>query len=351
MAFIDNILRTPPYGWRDEKGELLVPAKSQLIKAFFDRVSIWKSRKNWIAFTSWFIIILLLPFFILHLFHFFSWKLLIVGFLYSMVGMGCQGTLWFHRYGTHKAYSFSHVLWRFVTAHLTVKTIIEEAYIVPHHVHHALSDKPGDPHNPRGGWLYCFLADASHHPIRLNLSEHEYQRVAKMLTHTGVYINSYAQYKKWGSVSHPFHTWRNILINWLCWFMIMYAIGGVSLAVALFGWAAIWTVGIRTFNYDGHGGGKDKRKKGVDFYEKDLSVNQLWPGYVAGEWHNNHHLFPNSARSGFRSWQLDLPWLYIKTLHQIGGVKAYTDSRDLYYSKFYIPYKNDEKKTFIHLNR
>jgi stearoyl-CoA desaturase (delta-9 desaturase) len=51
----------------------------------------------------------------------------------------------------------------------------------------------------------------------------------------------------------------------------------------------------------------------------------MWPGLVAGEWHNNHHLFPNGAKSGFLPYQVDLPWLFIRGLHRIGVVRSYRD--------------------------
>ena len=84
-------------------------------------------------------------------------------------------------------------------------------------------------------------------------------------------------------------------------------IGGHGLACAIFGMSAVWTLGIRDFNYDAHGAGKDKRRDGVDFNRADLSINQLFAGTVSSEWHN-HHLFPTGARSGFLWWQLDTAW-------------------------------------------
>lgn len=101
----------------------------------------------------------------------------------------------------------------------------------------------------------------------------------------------------------------------------------MPLACAVFGSAGIWAVGVRTFNYEGHGKGEDKRREGIDHNREDMSINQLWPGYVAGEWHNNHHLFPKSARSGFKPHQLDLAWCYIKLLSMIGAVSSYRDSK------------------------
>ena len=111
----------------------------------------------------------------------------------------------------------------------------------------------------------------------------------------------------------------------------------------LFGAAAFWAVGVRTFNYEGHAKGKQKHKDGFDFNRSDLSINQLWPGIVAGEWHNNHHLYPSSARSGFLSYQIDLAWYYIKGLNKIGAVSSYHDSKPLFLKQYHIPYKVQKK--------
>ena len=92
------------------------------------------------------------------------------------------------------------------TRNLVPTMLPEEIYVISHHVHHAKSDKPGDPYNAKGGWLYCFLADVNHNLIATDLSEEDYQRVSAMLEHTGIHRNTYAQYKKWGSVSNPLST-------------------------------------------------------------------------------------------------------------------------------------------------
>ena len=88
-----------------------------------------------------------------------------------------------------------------------------------------------------------------------------------------------------------------------------------------------------TYNFEGHGKGKDKRKEGIDFNTKDLSINQVWPGYAAGEWHNNHHLFPKSARNGFLPYQLDLPWVYIYLLLEMTLKMSFLNSGDTHHFK------------------
>jgi stearoyl-CoA desaturase (Delta-9 desaturase) len=57
-----------------------------------------------------------------------------------------------------------------------------------------------------------------------------------------------------------------------------------------------------------------------DFESHDESRNNPIFGILAlGEgWHNNHHAFPASARHGLKWWQIDLSYIFIKTLSYVG---------------------------------
>jgi len=59
------------------------------------------------------------------------------------------------------------------------------------------------------------------------------------------------------------------------------------------------------------------------FRTHDQSRNNALVGLLAfGEgWHNNHHAFPTSARHGLRWWELDLSYLFIRTLGLVGLAK------------------------------
>jgi stearoyl-CoA desaturase (delta-9 desaturase) len=342
MSLLYRALEPPSYGF-ERNGVFYLPTRREIFKEFFSRINPFKTKKNWLPAFSWFATGLLAIPFLFFFFKFFSWPLLILGLVYSMVILGSHGTIYLHRYSTHRAFKFKNKFARFICKNLVIKIVVEEIYVVSHHVHHAMSEKAGDPYNVHGGWLYCFLADANHQPIIRNLDEADYQQLTKMLNHTGVSINSYKQYQKWGSISHPGYTFLQFALNWVFWFTVFYLIGGLSLAVALFGLAIIWAVGVRTFNFEGHGKGKDRRRVGIDFNREDWSVNQVWPGYVAGEWHNNHHLYPNGARSGFLPYQLDLAWIFIRSYYLLGGVESYRDYKDDFYSQHYLPYLERKK--------
>lgn len=56
-----------------------------------------------------------------------------------------------------------------------------------------------------------------------------------------------------------------------------------------------------------------------NYPSNDDSVNVWWVGLLAmGEgWHNNHHAAPGSAKTGMRSWEFDLSWLIISTMHKL----------------------------------
>jgi len=335
---MDYVLRAPSYGWKDPEGRLVIPTARQILNEFWSRLNIFKAKRNWLAFFNWIKVLLLIPCLFIFLFFYFKFYLFAIAFVYSMVVMGTHGTIWYHRYCTHGAYTFRNKFWRFVTRNLTVNMIPEEIYVISHHVHHAKSDQPGDPYNAGAGFLYCFLADVNHQPISDHLTPDEYARVVGLIRHTGIKPNAYRQYQKWGSIARPGRSLVGWALNWAFWGTVFYLVGGVALVFALFGAAGFWAIGVRTFNYEGHGKGKDKHREGIDFNKNDLSINQLWPGYVAGEWHNNHHLFPSSARSGFLNYQLDLAWYYIKLLKIIGAVSSYHDSKKIFLVRYRQPY-------------
>src|SRR5690606_17243574 len=97
------------------------------------------------------------------------------------------------------------------------------------------------------------------------LSEEDYNRAAGLIKHTGIAQNSYEEYREWGSVADPYYTVVLWLFNWSMWYGIFYLVGGHALACALFSGAMFWVVGVRAFNYTGHGKGEVRHVDGVDY--------------------------------------------------------------------------------------
>jgi sn-1 stearoyl-lipid 9-desaturase len=343
MAFIDEVLQQPSYGWMDDQGLLIKPTLRQLYAEAFSRINIFKSKKNWISLFSWVMAACMFPFFLFFLIDFISWKLVIVVAVYAMIIMSTHGTIWFHRFCTHRSYRFSRSIWRIITQNLVIRTFPEELYVISHHVHHVKSDLPGDPYNPKGGFMYVMLADINHQSISRDLSQEKYERIRHFLDHTGVALNSYKGYLAWGSVSRPAYVISLLLLNWTAWYFILYFIGGNGLVCACFSGAFLWQMLVRAFNYTGHGKGENKQVEGIDFDKSNLSINQTRPGLFSGEWHNNHHLFPGSARAGFLPYQLDLAWIYIYCLFKLRMVSSYKDSKKEFLKKYYakIPMRDE----------
>src|SRR5688572_21757223 len=186
MAFIDILLKQPSYGWADANGALIVPTTRQLFREAFSRLNIFQNKKNWISLISWVMILFMVPFVIMFVLQYFTWTLLGVVILYATVIMGTHGTVWFHRYCTHRSYTFSHPVWRFLTQNLVIKTFPEEIYVISHHVHHVKSDEPGDPYNSKAGIMYCMLSDVNHQSIAKDLNENYYNKAAHFMKHSGV---------------------------------------------------------------------------------------------------------------------------------------------------------------------
>ncbi len=335
MAFIDRSLKPPSYGYvRD--GELYVPSSGEILREFFRNLNPLK-RHNWLSIVSIVALLALISCLVLFFISYFTWTLAAVVFVYGLFGMGSYANFWVHRFCTHRAFRFRNSFFRAIGRNLAIKVAIEELHVISHHVHHHHSDQPGDPHNPQGGWLYCYLSDINHQHIRKDLSEDEYRRLCLMMEGTGIRANSYAQYLKWGSICHPLSALVDYLVNWTFWFGASYLIGGIPAAVALFGAAAVWNLAYRNFNYMSHSGGKKKHTDGIDFHHDDFSVNKTWTGLVSGEWHNNHHLYPGSARAGFLPYQIDLPWLLIRGFYSVGAVTSYRENRELFYKVHFSP--------------
>ena len=63
ISFLDHVLQPPSYGWQDETGKLIKPSNREIMTEFFKRLNIFKDRRNWLPFFSWFKIACLIPFF------------------------------------------------------------------------------------------------------------------------------------------------------------------------------------------------------------------------------------------------------------------------------------------------
>ena len=330
-GFLRRVLRAPSYGWVTEDNR---PSDAVIRAEWRRNLAVWNDRRHGLTAFTWGVWAVLVGVLGIWIVGFSTWASLVAGLVYAFLFLPQYGTFYFHRYGVHGAWKYRHPGFGFLAKHAAIRLIPEEVYIVSHHVHHAYADRDGDPYDPRGGWWYCFLADANHQGIAWDLDEADHARAVRMLRWVPVRTGSYATYRRTGMLAEPLTLVLDFAGNWLFWGTVLWGLGGWSLVLGVFGWCSAWLWGIRNFNLRAHGRGEDLRVEGEDLHRGDLSVNRTLSAWLASEWHNNHHLFPRSARNGFLWWQLDVVWWVVRVLALFGVVAAYRDDstafEDLY---------------------
>ena len=213
------------------------------------------------------------------------------------IGMG------FHRLLTHRGYHVPRIVEYFL---VTCGTMALEGgpiqWVTTHRIHHAHTDKQGDPHTPRdGGWWahvgWILRGTAQDH------SQATVERYAPDL------------------IKHRYYVWLDkfywvpllvvaiALLAFGGWGMMLW---GVFLRVTV-GLHATWLVNSAT-----HLWGRRR------FTTQEDSRNSWWVALLTfGEgWHNNHHAFPTSARHGLRWYEIDVNWWGIKALQLLGLARA-----------------------------
>jgi stearoyl-CoA desaturase (delta-9 desaturase) len=240
---------------------------------------------------------------------------LLVGF-YVLCAFGT--TIGFHRYFTHRGFETRTPMkiTLGILGCMTMQGPITQ-WVTDHRKHHALSDKPGDPHSPHvghgdgvGGVLRGF-AHAHVGWMFSNLGMEQGRIYGKDLYEDPAVVWIDRLYLLWVAVSLGLP------------FAIGYVAGGGSVALGFE--ALIWGGLFRIFLYQHatfsvnsicHMFGRQ------DYRSRDEARNNwLVALLVFGEgWHNNHHAFPASARHGLGRFQLDVSWWVIRSLERLGLV-------------------------------
>jgi stearoyl-CoA desaturase (delta-9 desaturase) len=170
-----------------------------------------------------------------------------------------------------------------------------------HRIHHAKSDREGDPHSPREGFFWAHMGW-----IIYGEGQH----------------NDYSQLSRYAPdlAKDPFYVWLSkyhyvpqIIVG-----IMLLAIGGIPMVL----WGTFFrtTVGLHItwlVNSATHVWGYQR------FQSNDDSRNNWWVALMSfGEgWHNNHHAHAASARHGLAWYEVDLNWYAIRTLQLLGLAK------------------------------
>lgn len=230
---------------------------------------------------------------------FWSWPAVITAVVMYWVAGSLGVGMGYHRLLTHRGYKVPKAVEYFL---VTCGTLSLEGgpiqWVVTHRIHHAHTDRVGDPHTPRdGGWWahvgWILWGTAQNHDAAT--------------------IARYAP----DLVKDRYYRWLNnfYFVPLLVVGIFLFAFGGWG--VMLWGVFLRVTVALHTtwlVNSATHLWGRTRFETGDD------SRNSWWVALLTfGEgWHNNHHAHPTSARHGLRWYEVDLNWLGIRALQFLG---------------------------------
>jgi fatty-acid desaturase len=236
-------------------------------------------------------------------FFYFSWQAFFVALLLYWITLSFGIGMGYHRLLTHRSYKVPKAVEYVLT--ICGAMALEGgpiSWVATHRVHHQFSDKDGDPHTPRDGKWWAHLIWMLVGDTTICTPEEE-MRYAPDLR------------------KDAFHVWLNkyhvLPLGILS--ILLYVAGG--LPFVLWGVFARVTMGLHAtwmVNSLTHFQGRRR------FATHDDSRNNLLVALLTfGEgWHNNQDAHPPSARHGLAWWELDMTWIAIRILRQIGVARA-----------------------------
>ena len=231
-----------------------------------------------------------------------SWQGFFLALFLSFVTTCLGITLGFHRLFSHRAFKVVKPLERFlaICGTLAMQGTLRD-WVGHHRMHHAGADTEADPHNARVGFWHSHIG-------WIFYLDPEYDDAKKIKRYTRDIDAD--PFLKW--ISGPsVMIWMQVAFAAFL-FMVGFFLGGAMLGVEYVMWGSFfrlfygyhitWLV-----NSAAHKWGYQ------NFKVNDLATNCWWVGILAwGEgWHNNHHAYGNSVRSGYKWWEFDLTYCVI----------------------------------------
>jgi fatty-acid desaturase len=310
-TYRQTILDKPTYGHPGPAPKK--PTSLEILVEWFDAVSFWRDRTRLIPASYAAYHFATFGIFVWFLATHFSIASVITVALSACFIATVYNTLWYHRYCSHQAFKFRSIWFARVFLWTNPVCFREESYVIPHRLHHAKPDEPGDPYGPHLGWLGSYLATETQQKTNRNLTAEEYERLVRSLGHIGLVTNNHEQYHRTGSAEKVWCYLARVIVAHLFWCGLAWAVAGWWGVWAWISGVFLFTFLVRDFNYRGHSALIGTSKHGEP-------VNQLFYGVIAGEWHDNHHQYPRLARSGLLWWQMDAPYWIIYAMKVCGIV-------------------------------
>lgn len=316
-----NLLRKRTYYPAIESGK--VPTFQDVVPEWLDSINVLKNTEA-ITTVFWLLNHLLGVAFTIAFFGFyFSWTNLIWWLGFALLHAHFFHTFWYHRYCSHRAFKFRHQWFARLIYWLNPLCIKEEAYVIPHYVHHKNSDKPGDPYGPVNGYWGSFSATESANFMNRDMTSKEFTLCQRLLSHIPSQWNDEANFRSTGSFEAFWRYPVRFLVSNGFWITFFLLLGRPDLLSAWYFGALTFLLIMRDFNYRGHDEHVHSKEK-LDSHSD--AINQWIYGWLASEWHDNHHRFANSAKCGFAKTEIDVSFFFTKLLTRLGIIESYVDS-------------------------
>ncbi len=233
---------------------------------------------------------------------FWSWQAITVLLILYWV-TACLGvTLGYHRLLSHRSFQVPKWLERFFATCGALSCQhgpIDWAGL--HRHHHRFSDTDPDHHNSHKGFWWSHMGWM-------------FEPIPAMNTVPRFSSDLYKD---------PYYRWlnKNFLLLQVPLGAFLFWIGNTT---GQSGWALVlWGIPLRlvlVYHVTWLVNSATHRWGSIAYESGDNSRNNAWVAALTfGEgWHNNHHTFPNSAKQGLQSGQIDLTWQHIRLLNALG---------------------------------
>ncbi|MGF1604496.1 MAG: acyl-CoA desaturase [Thermosynechococcaceae cyanobacterium] len=226
----------------------------------------------------------------------FSWKAVGVALFLHWLTMGLGISLGFHRLATHRSFKVPKWLeYCFILCGTLALQGGVKGWVGYHRMHHLYADRLGDPHDSTQGFWWSHINWLMHEvPTRT-----ERPRFTQDIAGDPFY-----------EFCHQHYIALQVALA-----VLLYGLGGMPFIVwGIFVRLLIGFHGTCFVNSACH-------LFGYRHYEVgDRSTNCWWVALLTfGEgWHNNHHAAQSSAQFGRHWWEVDLIWLTIQLLENLG---------------------------------
>ncbi len=213
-------------------------------------------------------------------------------------------TIYLHRHSAHRALTLHPMVCHFFRFWLWMTTGMEtKKWTAIHRKHHAKCETAEDPHSPQVLGLPLVLWQGPELYRHEALNDETMERYGQGTPEDWLEKNIY-QHSRWGIL-------LMITID-----VVLFGVPGLVIWATQMMWIPFFAAGV--VNGIGHYWGYR------NFECPDQARNiSPWGIFIGGEeLHNNHHTYPTSAKLSVKWWEIDMGWVYIRTLELLGLAKA-----------------------------